>query len=325
MNDPHRPPPDQPQQGRYGRQQQPADGQQQPGPPYPPQSPQPPASGQQQPNPYGRSRGRHARPAQQPPPPQQPGPGPYTHEQQQPAYTQQPHFQPPAPYPQPGPHQYAPEQQQHAFGQHTPYPPPVGRPDGQDDPNRTNPENPEGDGTSSNPRRSRMGPRTRRVVEACALAVLLPSLLGLYWVDETGRAEDLEPSVKVSSVARGKIGELAGARMTVYKRESAPRPGAPEGQDVVQLQVILAVKAQDAESAETIGGYGVEYRFVGGQGLEWTANASKPTRIQPGKAFPLTVRGTVPRAKAESLALEVRLPETARKGAAPLPSLRFEP
>ncbi|OLT10844.1 hypothetical protein BJF79_25580 [Actinomadura sp. CNU-125] len=60
-----------------------------------------------------------------------------------------------------------------------------------------------------------------------ALAVLLPAFLGLNWIDESGRAESLEPPVRVSSVARGKIGEMSGARWTVYKRETARSPGRP--------------------------------------------------------------------------------------------------
>ncbi|MFD0902545.1 hypothetical protein [Actinomadura sediminis] len=246
----------------------------------------------------GEPRGRHARPAQ----PQQTGP--YAPVRPPGDHPQQPWFQPPPP---PG----GPPPPGHPFAQ----PPPGGRPDGRDD---------EPDGASPRARRTRLGPRTRRVVEACALAVLLPGLLGLYWVDETGRAESLEPPVKVSSVARGEIGELAGARWTVYKRESAPLPGS-SARDAVQLQVVLAVKAQDAESVKTIGGYGMEYRFTDARGREWTANASKPVEVTPGQAFPLTVRGTVPRAGAESLALVVRPPETERRGGDPLPSLRFEP
>ncbi|WP_233618042.1 hypothetical protein, partial [Actinomadura sp. WAC 06369] len=237
----------------------------------------------------GRSRGRHARPPEQA--------GPFAHEQQQ------PQFQLPPPYPPGGPQ---------AHGQQQPVSPYDPRPDGRD-----------GE-ASAERRRTWLGPRARRVVEVCVLAVLLPGLLGLYWVDETGRAESLEPPVKVSSVARGKIGELVGARWTVYKRESAPQ-GGPAGQDAVQLQVVLAVKAQDAKSAKTVGGYGMEFRFVGRDGREWTADASKPPQVTPGQAFPITVRGTVPRARAESLALVVRPPESERRGADPLPSLRFEP
>ncbi|MBE1533328.1 hypothetical protein [Actinomadura algeriensis] len=292
-----------PPPGYTHEQQRPANPQQQPTgwqqrPPNPPYQQQPP-------------RGRHARHGQPPPPqPQQPAPGPYTHEYQRPAYMQQPQFQPPPPYP---PQQY-------------PYP---HQPDGRDGTGATGrpgggaADGPDGPDEPAEPRRSRLGSRTRRVIEACALAVLLPVLLGLHWIDESGRAESLDAPVRVSSVAKGKIGELLGARWTVYKREIVP--GTVENPDAVDLQVVLAVKAQDAKSVQAIGGYGTTYRFVDGQGREWGANARTPVNVQPGKAFALTVRGTVPRAKAGSLALEVRAPETARKGAAPLPSLRFEP
>ena len=40
-------------------------------------------------------------------------------------------------------------------------------------------------------------------------------------------------------------------------------------------------------------------------------------------AMGITVRGTVPRSKADSLELEIRAPATSRKPGEPLPSLRF--
>ena len=333
MNDPHPPPPpsDQPppqgRSGRHGRPPRstdgrPTEGQWQPGHSYPPAPPparqQPPDPGHRQPP----QRGRHARPGQPPPPqPQQPAPGPHTHEHRRPAYPPQPRFQPPPPYPPqhahpPYPHPYPHPQQ---------YPPPH-RPDERDGtgaPGRPGGGDADGTDGPAGPRRSRLGPRTRRVVEACVLAVLLPALLGIHWIDESDRAESLEPPVRVSSVANGRIGEMLGARWTVYRRDTVP--GTNDGQDVVELRVVLAVKARDAKSVQAVGGFGTTYRFVDGQGHEWGADGRTSTEARPGKVFPLTVQGTVHRAKAGSLALVVRAPETARKGGAPLPSLRFEP
>lgn len=160
-------------------------------------------------------------------------------------------------------------------------------------------------------------------MEVLALVCLLPAFLGVQWLDETNRAESLEPPVKVSSIADGKVGELVGARWTLGERKITPRKAA--GQDVAELQVALGVKAPTAESAKKVGGYGMEFRFVDEQGREWTARASPTGQVPVGKVHVFTLRGTVPRAKAESLAVVVRPPKTERKGAAPLPSLRFEP
>ncbi|WP_067459597.1 hypothetical protein [Actinomadura macra] len=193
-----------------------------------------------------------------------------------------------------------------------------------EDPTRTRPDPPA-------PRPSRMRPRDRRVVQAIALATLLPVLLVLQWVDETHNVHsNLKPEEKVTTVPRGAIGVLGGAQWKVVdRRATAPlTTGTPPNSsaDVVELRLTLAVRPLDAAGAKTVGSYGIVYRLRegGGERRVWSASGLTLGAPRQGVAMRLTVRGTVPRAKADSLVLEVRPPAYSR-GKGPLPLLRFVP
>ncbi|WP_242909103.1 hypothetical protein [Actinomadura terrae] len=181
------------------------------------------------------------------------------------------------------------------------------------------------------PARTGLPLRDRRVVQAIALGTLLPALLTLHWVDETHNVRSgLKPEEKVTTVPRGAAGELAGARWQVVDRRTAaplvtPPSGAPSGAvEVAELRVTLSVVPKDAASAKAVGAYGIVYRLRDGDGHVWAATGLDTGTARPGVPVRITVRGTVPRAKADLLALEVRPPAYPRpKG--PLPSLRFAP
>ncbi|QXJ23946.1 hypothetical protein AGRA3207_005180 [Actinomadura graeca] len=209
------------------------------------------------------------------------------------------------------------------------------------DPTRTRPDPPEAD--PQEPGRSepappgtgpsRMRPRDRRVVQAIALATLLPVLLVVRWVDEThGVHANLKPEEKATTVPRGETGVLGGAQWRVVDRRTAAPltagspAGASRGQDVVELRLTLAVRPLDAAGAKTVGSYGIVYRLRedGGGERAWSATGLMTGAPRPGVAARLTVRGTVPRAMAGSLVLEVRPPAYPR-GKGPLPLLRFAP
>ncbi|KAB2362692.1 hypothetical protein [Actinomadura montaniterrae] len=194
-----------------------------------------------------------------------------------------------------------------------------------DDPQRTNPDLP-----AIPPRaRPRLRPRDRRIVQALALTALLPALLVLKWVDETNSVEkNLKPPEKVTDVPHGATGTLMGARWKVVARQAtAPLSFGTKPKDgtVTQLQVVLAVRPDDAAAAKAIGSYGVVYTFTDGDGRSWSATGLAAGTPRPGAVARLTVRGTVPRTMAAALALRVQAPKASRKPGTPLPSLRFAP
>lgn len=176
-------------------------------------------------------------------------------------------------------------------------------------------------------RESRLRPLDRRILQALALLCAVPVLLAVHWVDEVNNIEkNLKPPEKTVTVPPDGIGELVGARWKVMKRETArPLAGGAEQQgDVTELRLAVGVRPGDAASAKAIGSYGLVYRLVDGEGREWSAAATTAGR-QPraGVASLITVKGTVPRAKAESLELEIQAPKTSRQEGEPLLSLRF--
>ncbi|MFG2084947.1 MULTISPECIES: hypothetical protein [unclassified Spirillospora] len=177
-------------------------------------------------------------------------------------------------------------------------------------------------------RESRLRPLDRRVLQAIALLCAVPAILALHWVDETNNIEkNLKPPETVTTVPPGKVGELVGARWMILKRATAqPRPGGaePGSNGVTELRLTVGVRPGDAASAKTVGSYGLAFRFVDDEGREWTAVKAGGQEPRAGTAMLVTVKGTVPRAKADSLDLEIRAPKTSRKEGEPLPSLRFE-
>ena len=177
---------------------------------------------------------------------------------------------------------------------------------------------------------SGLRPHERRVLQAVALLCAVSALLSLHWLDEANNVEkNLKPPEKVVTVPPNEIGEFMGARWKVMKRETA-RPlagGSAQGPaqgDVVELRFWVGVRPGDAASAKAVGSYGVAYRFVDGEGREWSATAAGGREFQAGVPALINLRGTVPRAKADSRELGIRAPRTDRKPGEPLLSLRFE-
>ena len=194
-----------------------------------------------------------------------------------------------------------------------------------DDPQRTNPDLP----AIPSRARPRLRPRDRRIVQALALTALLPALLVLKWTDETNSVhKNLKPPEKVTDVPRGATGTLAGARWKAIARQAtAPLSFGtkPKDDTVTQLQVVLAVRPDDAAAAKTIGSYGIVYTFTDGGGRSWSATGLAAGTLRAGTVGRITVRGTVPRTMAAALALRVQAPKASRKQGRPLPSLRFAP
>lgn len=189
------------------------------------------------------------------------------------------------------------------------------------DPQRTIPDPP-------SPPARRMRPRDRRIVQALAVAVLLPAFLVLKWVDQSdGAQQNLKPPEKVTSVAHGAVGHLADAQWKVVSRGTEAPLGSGDRQDgdATELQVVLAVRPETAAAAKTIGSYGVGYFFEDGDGRTWSAGGIAAGTPRQGVAGKLTVKGTVPRSEAAALALVVKAPKASRKKGKPLPSLRFAP
>lgn len=170
----------------------------------------------------------------------------------------------------------------------------------------------------------RLRPLDRRVLQAIALVCAVPAILVLNWVDETNNVQkNLKPPEKVVSVQPGQIGELVGAQWKVVDRRQA-RPLTADSGDVVELRLIVAVRPGDAASAKTVGSYGLVYELLDDDGRTWSAMGIRAGQPRPGVAARVTVKGTVPRAKADALELRVQAPKTSRKDGEPLPSLRFE-
>ncbi|GAA1807369.1 hypothetical protein [Actinomadura chokoriensis] len=174
------------------------------------------------------------------------------------------------------------------------------------------------------PGRPGMRPRDRRIVQAIALVCAMAAMLAIPWADETSTIrKSLKPPEKVTTVPEGRIGELVGAKWKVYdRRVTEPLTGKDQG-DVVELRLAVAVRPSDAASAKAVGSYGLQYRLQDGDGRAWSANGIRTEEPKAGVATRITVRGTVPRAKADALELRIQAPKETRKPEDPLPSLRF--
>ncbi|TDC65167.1 hypothetical protein E1200_18980 [Actinomadura sp. GC306] len=165
-------------------------------------------------------------------------------------------------------------------------------------------------------------PLERRVLQAVALLCAVSALLSVRWVDERNNVEkNLKPPEKVVAVQPEKPGAFLGTRWMVLKHETAQLGDG----DAVELRVTVGVRPDSAAAVELAGAYDLGYRFVDGEGREWSAAgtvAGPPLRA--GASTLILVKGTVPRTKAEALELEIRAPKAARKAGGPLLSLRFE-
>jgi hypothetical protein len=174
------------------------------------------------------------------------------------------------------------------------------------------------------PGRPGIRPRDRRIVQAIALVCAMAAMLAIPWADETDTVRKyLKPPEKVTTVQEGQIGELAGAKWKVFDRRVAEPPGGRDRGDVVELQLALAVRPSDAAGAKAVGSYGLQYRLQDHEGHEWFASGLQTTEPKAGVAMRITVKGTVPRAKADVAELRIQAPKETRKPEDPLASLRF--
>ncbi|WP_396449948.1 hypothetical protein [Actinomadura sp.] len=173
------------------------------------------------------------------------------------------------------------------------------------------------------PRRPGMRPRDRRIVQAIALVCAMAAMLVVPWADETRNVRRaLKPPEKVTTVPEGRIGELAGAQWKVVDRRTAAPLGQRQG-DVVELRLEVAVRPSDAASAKAVGSYGLAYRLRDDEGRTWFAGGLQTAEPTPGVAQRVTVKGTVPRTKADALELVIQAPKETRRPGAPQASLRF--
>lgn len=176
-------------------------------------------------------------------------------------------------------------------------------------------------------RRPGLRPVERRVLQAVALVCAVSALLALHWLDERDNVEkNLKPPEETAAARPDAIAEFLGSRWKVLKYETSQPFGSAAAQgDVTDLRVSVGVRPDSAEAAKTAGSYGLVYRFADDEGHQWSALArvvGKPP--QAGVASLITVSGTVPRSKADSLELVIQQPKASRKQGRPLLSLRFE-
>ncbi|GLZ14655.1 hypothetical protein Acsp04_48900 [Actinomadura sp. NBRC 104425] len=170
--------------------------------------------------------------------------------------------------------------------------------------------------------RRRMRPGDRRFLEAMALVTLLPALVGLHWLDDTRNIQQrLERPEKPTTVAKGKVGVLADTRWLFVRRTVARAPLNPDP-DVAEVRMVVAIKPLTQAGAKTVGSFGMSYRLRDGEGHIWSATAVPSSTPRAGAIALLTVKGVLPRSKAQTVTLEVRPPTTYRPKE-PLPSLRF--
>ena len=177
-------------------------------------------------------------------------------------------------------------------------------------------------------KRSGLRPRERRILQILALVCLVPTLLSLQWLDETrGIEKGLKPPEKVVTARRDAVADFLGARWKALKYETAqPLAGGPDQGEVTELRVWVGVRPDTPEAAKTVGSYGLVFRFADDDGHRWSAAGTTTVGNPPraGSASLISVRGTVPRSKAESLELEIQQPKESRKQGRPLLWLRFE-
>jgi hypothetical protein len=283
-----------PPPGPYGPYQPPPRPQ---GPYGPPQSPYPPGA-------------YPPRPSQQTPPPgPPPPPSPYG----RPAPAGQPYGRPleerPPPWErqldQPPPWEQAPQ----------PSGPPPGEPQ---PPGQTTP------GTTRQ-RRRRLSPTARRLVEAGALLLLLPTTLGLHWYDDDqtlGRR--LHRDEHITTVARGASGTLGHASWRMIGRQVGGAQGlrsSAAGTGVLVLA--LEVRPLDAQGVKNTSGSRLTFRVRDREGHIWTGEGEVPDTLQVGRPARVRVSAIVPSGKVTSVVLEL-LPSTYQvQPGAVVPVLRF--
>lgn len=176
------------------------------------------------------------------------------------------------------------------------------------------------------PRRSRLSPRRRRMVEAGVLVVLGSAFLTVRWFDDVNQASaSWARPEKVSVVRRGATGVLGRSQWRMLGRDATAPPRSsitPAG--AVDLTFLLEVRTSDAQGAKDA--QRASYRVRDRQGHIWSAFGAFTGGKDPvaGVTTRVTVTTELPAKVASTVVLEVRGdPAIGAKGSGPLRVLRF--
>ena len=173
-------------------------------------------------------------------------------------------------------------------------------------------------------REPRLSRGQRRALEACALLVLVPGLLGVWWVDDEHQAAGWKRPDHVTVVPRGGTGTLGHVRLRLLGRDttapakSLTHPGAAKLTLIVELRPLDAQGAKDAPYTA----FDVRDR----EGHVWSAYGPVQTGHDPAVGVPVQLRVTsdLPGRELSSVVLEARQGSlTLRKAGVPSQVLRF--
>lgn len=184
-------------------------------------------------------------------------------------------------------------------------------------------------GTGSRERR-RLDPRRRRIIEAAALAMLIPLTLGLEWFDEVRLVQvGVEPAEKITVVPHDRTADMAHSRWLMGGRLPEAKPAAdgsrPAGGTTITL--VIGVKALDPQGTKEASASNLKFRLVDRAGNEWSATADyqgeNVIKGPPvGKPVPIEITAQVPANMADQLVLDV-VQSGAWRPKGPVPVLRF--
>jgi hypothetical protein len=174
-------------------------------------------------------------------------------------------------------------------------------------------------------RRRRLNPSARRLVEVCALLILLPVTLGLRWYDDDHTlGHQLRRDEHLVTVPRGASGTLAHAAWRMIGRQVG---GAQELRDpapgTAVLVLALEVRPLDAAGVKQISAGQLTFRLRDRAGHVWTASGTLPDSSQVGRTARVEVAATVPSDKVTSVVLEVLPSLFVMKPGTDVPVLRF--
>lgn len=172
------------------------------------------------------------------------------------------------------------------------------------------------DGSSPSSTRRRLDPRRRRMVEALALALLVPLTLGLQWFDQKKLVEAVfAPEEAITVVPRAKTAEMAHARWVMGGRLPNASNGlstASKVEGATKITLLVGVKALDPQGSKEASVGNLKFRLVDRAGNKWEANADykgEDGRFvgnpPVGKAIPIHVTAEVPAQLADQLVLDV--------------------
>jgi hypothetical protein len=158
------------------------------------------------------------------------------------------------------------------------------------------------------PREPRLTRRQRRALEAGALVVLVPALLGVQWLDDTSH---MSPGWKqqqdVAVVRRGGTGALGRSRWRLLGRDThTPLKSGTTPSGAVRLTLVLEVRALDAQGVKDAKNAGYQVRDR--EGHIWSAfgEFAGDHDLTTGATVRVTVTANVPEKVVSRIVLEVR-------------------